>query len=50
MSLLIKTMLATASLAAFTASAPQARPIRVAAVGGTAPANAQRGSLLDLSV
>jgi hypothetical protein len=37
MSLLIKTMLSTASLAAFTASAPQARPIRVAAVGGIGP-------------
>ncbi len=63
MSLLIRTMLSTASLAAFTASAPQARPIRLAAVGGRgpttgirpgpaaspAPGNPPRGSLLDLS-
>jgi hypothetical protein len=37
MLLLITTMLSTGSLAAFTASAPQARPIRVAAVGGIGP-------------
>jgi hypothetical protein len=64
MSLLIWTMLSAGSLAAFTASAPQARPIRVSAVGGTgpttrfrpgqppspAPGNMPRGSLLDLAV
>jgi hypothetical protein len=37
MLMLITTMLSTGSLAAFTASAPQARPIRVAAVSGIGP-------------
>jgi len=37
MSLIFRTMLSTGSLAAFTASAPQARPIRTAAALGIPP-------------